>query len=103
MLIVHGINRIDPSVRDEWVTSARLNAERCRLEPGNLGYQYCADLSNPDLVHTIEKWESAEAFSAHVDHPAHRERVALNRRLGTTAHEVTIYEVAEARDYVRPD
>jgi quinol monooxygenase YgiN len=103
LLIIHGINRIDPSIRDEWVASAQQNAERCRQEKGNLGYVYGADLSDPELVHTIEKWESAEAFQAHVDDPAHAERVALNRRLGTTAHEVKTYEVSDARDYVRPE
>ncbi len=37
-----------------------------RKEPGNISYQYCLDVKDPDFCAMIECWETEEALQAHL-------------------------------------
>ncbi len=101
MLIVHGQSWIGPDIRDEWSARAKENVIRVRGEGGCVLYTYANDLLEADLMHTFEVWTDQAAFDRHVANPDHRARVAKNRELGATAHEVKIYDVSGVRDYLR--
>lgn len=39
---------------------------RTRLEPGNIAYSFAVEVSNPTIMHVIEKWEDQAALDLHL-------------------------------------
>lgn len=39
---------------------------RTRAEPGNIEYSFAVEVSNPTIMHVIEKWEDQAALDLHL-------------------------------------
>lgn len=73
MIAIIGHLDVDPSARDQLVTStAELQAATRNDEPGCLTYTIAADPVDGGRIQIVELWESAEALDAHFAHPNFR-------------------------------
>jgi quinol monooxygenase YgiN len=64
MLIITGHYRVDADRRDAYVAAFADLQRRARAAPGCLDVAITADTLEPDLVNTLERWESEEAMQA---------------------------------------
>jgi len=99
MLIVHGQSRVSVEHRARYIESARKSAEGARAESGNIAYIYSSDIFDPELIHTIEIWESEQAFREHVEAPHHIRRIGDITEMGARPHSVQIFEASPGMDY----
>ena len=65
MIIVSGIQRLDPADLDRVREAARTVIAATREEQGCIVYSFAEDLLEPGLVRIYEEWESREALAAH--------------------------------------
>ena len=59
-------DRLKPECREEAFKLLKELIEATRKEAGNISYQYCQDIQDPDAYAMIECWESEEALQAHM-------------------------------------
>ncbi|MEI8002269.1 MAG: putative quinol monooxygenase [Actinomycetes bacterium] len=94
MLIVSGSFTLDPADRDAFV-AGRLDAMRTtRTEAGCLEYVLSADPVDPARVVLLERWESQEAFDAHMVAVQSAPRAVGPAPTGVSA---VLYEIAGER------
>ena len=65
MIVIAGTVRIRPEAREDAIRAAATMAQATRREPGCNRYHFAFDVEDPNLVHIIEEWASAEALAAH--------------------------------------
>ena len=53
---------------------------KSRLEKGNLLYEYFFPENNPSSLFLIEKWDSEEVFSKHIDQPHFKAAAAMKEK-----------------------
>ncbi|WP_390293145.1 putative quinol monooxygenase [Haloarchaeobius litoreus] len=58
---------VDPERRTEALELMDELAEQSRAEPGTLAYHATADLSDPNVVRFVERYEDVEAAEAHIE------------------------------------
>ncbi|MBV1933883.1 MAG: antibiotic biosynthesis monooxygenase [Parvibaculaceae bacterium] len=70
----------------EGVLSSRM--ARTRSEPGNIDYSFAVEVSNPTVMHVIEKWEDQAALDLHltVEDPEFSAALATANVIGATVH-----------------
>lgn len=67
MLVIHAEIPIDPDHRDEALDEIRSLVEASQAEAGTLEYRAATDLSDPNLVRIVERYEDADAFESHTE------------------------------------
>lgn len=70
MIVVEGTIRVNDLALAHAAMTVMIAASRA--EAGCISYAYAMDITEPDLVHVSERWESREALAAHLltDHIA---------------------------------
>lgn len=67
--------------------------EETRKEPGNISYDLCQDVDNPNVLTFIEKWQDKEVFAAHMQTAHFKEIVPALRELRESS-EINVYQEA---------
>ena len=75
-VLVTGTARCVPGRRGEFVDRARRIEAASSSDDGCLYYRFTSDLSDPDLIESVEVWASGEALQAHLEHDHTREFMA---------------------------
>jgi quinol monooxygenase YgiN len=83
-------------VRDEAIRIASTMARATRGEAGCNRYHFAFDVEDPNLVHVIEEWASAEALAAHFQSPHMAEFQKALPGMLAGAPEFKRYEVSSA-------
>lgn len=65
MFVVHAAFPLEPDYREEGKQLFAAHAKRSRQEDGNIDYRVVVDIEDPNLIHTIERWEDDAAFDTH--------------------------------------
>ena len=68
MIIVTGSARALPGRRDHLVAAALEVVTATRADDGCLSYGFYADLTDPELVVSVEVWRDQAALDAHMTH-----------------------------------
>jgi|KBSSwiStaDraftv2_1062776.scaffolds.fasta_scaffold3374335_1 quinol monooxygenase YgiN len=97
MIAIHCRFVVDPSVRERFDESSCRQAAFCRTEPGNLAYEYLADICDPQIVVNYQLWESQEALDGHSRREGIEDRYQLLRELGVRTDEIMYFTVADTR------
>lgn len=69
MIVINGRLTVRSDQRDRAVAAATALMAATRAEPGCREYTFAADLSEPDVFHFFEQWESEEALNGHFAAP----------------------------------
>jgi quinol monooxygenase YgiN len=69
VLIVLGSARAMPGRRDELATAAREVVAATRGDEGCQSYGFYADLTDDDVIVSVEVWRDQAALDAHMAHP----------------------------------
>ncbi|MDF1687219.1 MAG: quinol monooxygenase YgiN [Parvibaculaceae bacterium] len=67
MIIV--IGKIEVAAAEDILSIETVLADRMgrtRAEPGNIEYSFAVEVSNPTIMHVIEKWEDQAALDLHL-------------------------------------
>ncbi len=64
VIIVAGHLRVDPAVRESFLTHAANIARMARAAPGCLDFHLAADPLEPDRVNVFERWSSGYTLAA---------------------------------------
>ena len=67
MILVHATFPIDPAEREAALELIEDLVEQSRAEPGTIDYRAATDVSEPNVVRFIERYEDADAFEAHTE------------------------------------
>lgn len=97
MIIIQGTARFEPAHMDALRPAAAAMTAATRAEAGCIAYHFAEDLTDPGLVHIIERWESQDALAAHMVAPHGK---VFNQALAATpptSFHVTQYEAQNAR------
>lgn len=73
MLVVHAEMPIDPDHRDQALEHVRTLVEASQTEDGTIEYRAATDLSDPNLVRIVERYEDTAAFESHMESDHYRE------------------------------
>ncbi|MDP1818771.1 MAG: putative quinol monooxygenase [Acidimicrobiales bacterium] len=65
-IIVTGTIELDPAKRDAFIALANDAMSASRVEEGNEGYAFSADLTDPGRFYVAEQWASQEAMDVHM-------------------------------------
>ena len=65
MLIIAGTVRVQPEDRDVAIAAMTEMMAETAKEEGCVSYDFSADLSQPELFHLFEEWETDEHLAAH--------------------------------------
>ena len=57
---------VSPDYRDAVIARLIAAQDEARNEPGCLSYTVMADLSDPNVIHIVEQWQSLEHVRAHI-------------------------------------
>jgi len=95
MVIVGGSFELEPSDRDEFLTSRLDTMHTSRAEPGCIEYTFSADPIDPGRVVLFELWESRDALDAHLGKL--RARADPPGRVTPLTSSIIIYDVAGQR------
>lgn len=83
-------DHMKPECKEEAYKLLKELIEATQKEPGNISYQYCQDIQNPEYYAMIECWETEEALQAHL-HSEHFTRIIP--RLGEMMAEPSRLEI----------
>ena len=97
MIVEYATWQVDAPDLDAYVQWHGHLARLCREEQGCLAYDVRVDPDDPTRRSLFQAWESAEAFAAHIDFPAHKEML-VGGKPWTTRH-VVIQRWDDAREY----
>lgn len=67
MLVIHAELPIDSDHRDEALPEIQTLVEASQAEEGTLEYRAASDLSDPNLVRIVERYEDDDAFESHTE------------------------------------
>jgi quinol monooxygenase YgiN len=95
LVIVGGSFELEPSDRDEFLSSRLDMMHASRAEPGCIEYTFSADPIDPRRVVLFERWESQDALDAHLDNL--RGRADSPGRVAPLTSSITIYDVVGQR------
>ena len=73
MLVVHAEVPVDPDHREEALDHVQRLVEASQAEEGVIEYRAATDLSDPNLVRIVERYEDADAFESHIETDHFRE------------------------------
>ena len=59
-------DHIKPECKEEALALLKELVEATRKEPGNVMYQYCQDLKEPDFFVMLEAWEDDASMKSHM-------------------------------------
>jgi quinol monooxygenase YgiN len=101
MVIVQGVFRVDPALRDAYLVQSIETMRTSRSEKGCLEYVIAADPVEADRVVLSERWESMDDLNVHT-RGLNRRRAEASERGDTPAvdllsRDIAIYEVASSR------
>jgi quinol monooxygenase YgiN len=65
MIVVHASFPLDPDRREEALDHVETLVERSRAEAGTVEYRATTDVTEPNVVRFLERYEDAAAFEAH--------------------------------------
>jgi len=65
MIVIQGSVRIDPAKVEQMREAARTMVAATRAEDGCLAYTFAEDVTDPGLIHIIERWRDQAAITAH--------------------------------------
>lgn len=68
MIIVLGVARAAPGRRTELLDACRRVSAASLGDEGCLEYGFHADISDPDVITSVELWQSRTALDAHMQH-----------------------------------
>lgn len=76
MLVIHAEMPLDPDHREEALEHVQTLVEASQAEAGTINYRAATDVSDPNLVRIVERYEDADAFESHTatDHYQEFER-----------------------------
>ncbi len=99
MIIVQGTGRVDPALRERFLSERAEAMRTSRAEQGNLEYVFAADPIEAGRVILSERWETQEDLTAHIEALTARRRDAPSPEGSEVpvALDVTFYEVSSAR------
>jgi quinol monooxygenase YgiN len=95
MIVIHGFLRTAPEDVAKLKEAARPLVAASRQEPGNIAYAFAEDVSEPGLVHFIERWTDDAALAAHNSAPHLATFLGSLPGIGITAFRTARYD-AEA-------
>jgi len=94
MVMIAGTLRIPV----ENIDAARLALARLvdatRQEPGCLDFAFSESVSEPGLLHLLERWADRAALEAHWQSPGLREFRPIAEKLGVHDRALTLFEIA---------
>ena len=94
MLLIAGTIRVQPEDRDAAVAAmAEMMAETAQ-EEGCVSYDFSADLTQPELFHLFEEWESEEHLKAHFVAPHMAVFQAAIANLGEVQRSIFRYDAS---------
>jgi quinol monooxygenase YgiN len=67
MVVIHAEFPIDPDRREEALDVVRTLVEATQQEDGVIEYRAATDVSDPNLVRFVERYEDGDAFVAHTE------------------------------------
>jgi quinol monooxygenase YgiN len=73
MLVIHAEMPVDPDHREEALDHVRTLVEASQAEEGTIEYRAATDLSDPNLVRIVERYEDDDAFTSHTETDHYRE------------------------------
>lgn len=98
MLVIHAEMPIDPDRRDEAIDHIQSLVDGSQAEAGVLEYRAATDLSDPNLVRIVERYEDAAAFESHLESDHYGEFEAVVADLLAGEPDVMRFEVDSATD-----
>lgn len=66
-IIVHATFPLDPAKREAALETIEDLVEQSRAEAGTIEYRAAMDVSEPNTVRFVERYEDADAFEAHTE------------------------------------
>jgi quinol monooxygenase YgiN len=94
MIIALGQARAAPGRRLELLEACAVVAQASLRDSGCLEYGFHADIADPDLVTSIEIWETQAALDAHMDHPHTKQFLASVTVLLHDAPKMQLFQAA---------
>lgn len=79
MLVIHAEMPLDSDQREEALEHVRTLVEASQAEDGTIEYRAATDISDPNLVRIVERYEDAAAFESHTNTDHYRE---FERQIG---------------------
>ena len=92
MLIISGVFRVDPDLREAFLRSKEASMVASRAEPGCHDYVYSADPLEADRVLLFERWEDKPSLAVHL--AAARSQPADPDAITPISAELVQYEIA---------
>lgn len=94
MIVISGRLAIRSDQRDRAIAAATALMAATRAEPGCREYTFAADLSDPDVFHLFEHWDSEESLKAHFKTPHMAEFMGVAGELLAGPVDGTRFDVA---------
>jgi quinol monooxygenase YgiN len=91
VIIVHGKTSVSPTIRSEFIDSARRSVPLTRAEAGNLSYVISTDILDAEAFHLFEIWDSAASLRSHSSAPHQIVRRRELETLGVSWREIDVY------------
>lgn len=92
MIVIQGFLKTSPEDVDKLKAAARPLVAASRAEPGNIAYAFAEDVTEPGLVHFIERWADDAALAAHNSTPHLAAFLGALPGLGITAFRTARYD-----------
>ena len=67
MILVHASFPVDPDRREAVLDRVETLVEHSRAEEGTIEYRATTDVTEPNVVRFVERYEDAAAFEAHTE------------------------------------
>lgn len=93
MLIVIGNARVQPARRNELVAAAREVVSASRGDEGCQSYGFYVDLTDENVIVSVEVWRDQAALDAHMAHPHTQEFLARTTGLLDGIPETAFHQV----------
>jgi quinol monooxygenase YgiN len=97
MIVIIGTMNVEPSHREALLEAAKAVMAETLKEDGCLQYGFLADLTDPGLVHVVERWESEAHLEPHMKSEHIRSFGRALKPLDITGRDFTMYEVASEK------
>lgn len=97
MIVIQGSVRVNPSQIEEVRDAARAMVTATRAEDGCIAYTFAEDVTDPGLIHIIERWRDQDAITAHGKTPHMAAFGAALGKIKPQGLKVCAYDAAEER------
>lgn len=94
MILIQGFLKTSPENLAALKAAAAILVEATRREAGCIAYAFAEDISEPGLVHIVERWADDAALAAHNKTPHLAAFMGALPSLGLTGFRVARYDAA---------